>query len=103
MPNIKIAALAVGLSLYTMMTPTHASLGGALDGMLINVTDPVAYQSQTRRGFVGGKGERFLRGRDSHIPRVDVVLRAEAGKQLPIVRVVGRERCGDLICIQRAD
>ena len=54
MPNIKIAALAVGLSLYTMMTPTHASLGGALDGMLINVTDPVAYQSQTRRGFVGG-------------------------------------------------
>lgn len=54
MPKIKIAALAVGLSLYTMMTPTHASLDGALDGMLINVTDPVAYQSQTRRGFVGG-------------------------------------------------
>jgi conjugative transfer pilus assembly protein TraH len=52
-PSLSIFA-AAALSLALASAPTHATLSGALDGMMFATTQPGAYASQSRRGFIGG-------------------------------------------------
>lgn len=53
---MKVKPLVLGIALGTMISvPAQAGLREALDGMLMsNVTNPGAYKSQTRGGFVMG-------------------------------------------------
>jgi len=56
MKAMRIKPLVLGVALGTILiVPVHAGLKEALDGMLMsNVTNPGAYHSQTRGGFVMG-------------------------------------------------
>lgn len=54
MLKLKTTVIATGLSLLLMTSSAQANLSGALDGMLMNVTNPMAYESQSRAGFIGG-------------------------------------------------
>lgn len=54
MRHIKTTLIAASIAFWAAATPAHANLGGALDGMLSNTTNPTAYQSQSRMGFIGG-------------------------------------------------
>jgi len=56
MNAMRIKPLVLGVALGAILTvPVHAGLKEALDGMLMsNVTNPGAYHSQTRGGFVMG-------------------------------------------------
>jgi conjugative transfer pilus assembly protein TraH len=54
MPKLKYSFAAIGLTLSLVTGTAQASLSGALDGMLVGVSSPIAYESQRRMGLIGG-------------------------------------------------